>query len=125
MRAMSLFHSLRSSPWLAKLALLWLVLTLGVAVASPVVHPQEELVICSGIGMQKVVLNDDGSTSTSSSAVEGMSCPLCLMAAALPISTLSTAEQPRYLSHVLHSTATAQLVAVRAAPLPARGPPRI
>jgi hypothetical protein len=120
---MSLFHSLRSSPWLAKLALLWFVLTLGVAVASPVVHPQEELVICSGMGMQKVVLNDDGSTS--SSAVEGMSCPLCLMAMALPASTLPTLEQPRYLSHVLHSTITAQLVAIRAAPLPARGPPRI
>lgn len=46
---------LRNSPWLARLALLWFALTLGVAVASPIVHPQEELVICTGSGMQKVL----------------------------------------------------------------------
>lgn len=120
---MSLFHSLRSSPWLAKLALLWFVLTLGVAVASPVVHPQEERVICSSAGMQKVVLNDDGSISTSS--VEGMSCPLCLMADAPPVSTVLAVEQPRFLSHVLYSKPTAQPAAVGAAPLLARGPPPI
>jgi len=120
---MSLFHSLRSKPWLAKLALLWFVLTLGAAVASPMVHPQEELVICSGVGMQKVVLNDDGSTSTSS--VAGMSCPLCLIAGAPPASIALNVDQPQFLSHVLHSTLTAPLVLVSAAPPPARGPPQI
>jgi hypothetical protein len=63
-RPMTFLHTLRSTPWLAKLALLWFALTLGVAVASPMVNPQEELIICTSAGMVKVMLNADGSIST-------------------------------------------------------------
>jgi len=46
---MPLLHTLRNTPWLAKLALLWFALTLGVAVASPLVNPQNELLICTAV----------------------------------------------------------------------------
>jgi hypothetical protein len=120
---MSLFYTLRSSPWLARLALLWFALTLGVAVASPVVHPQAELVICSGVGMQKVVLNDDGSATTSS--VSGMSCPLCLVGGAPPLTTTLTVAPAHALGHVLQSAPASHVTALTAAPPPARGPPQI
>jgi hypothetical protein len=119
---MLLLHTLRSSPWLARLALLWFALTLGAAVASPLVHPQSELVICSGVGMQKVVLNDDGTITTSS--VSGMSCPLCLVGNAPPQATALTVSLAHSLGHVLHSTPTSHLAALTAAPPPARGPPQ-
>ena len=51
---MNRLHTLRNAPWLARLALLWFVLTLGAAVASPMVQPQHGLVICTGAGMLKV-----------------------------------------------------------------------
>jgi hypothetical protein len=118
---MSLFHTLRSSPWLARVALLWFALTLGVAVASPIVHPQSELVICSGVGMQKVVLNDDGTVTTSS--VSGMSCPLCLVGGAPPLTSTLTVAPAHGLSYVLQSAPASHLTALTAAPPPARGPP--
>jgi hypothetical protein len=119
---MSLLHFLRSSPWLARLALLWFALTLGVAVASPLVHPQSELVICSGVGMQKLVLNDDGTVTTSS--VSGMSCPLCLVGGAPPQTVALTVAPAHSLGHVLHSTPASYIAALTAAPPPARGPPQ-
>jgi hypothetical protein len=119
---MSLLHTLRSSPWLARLALLWFALTLGAAVASPLVHPQSELVICSGVGMQKVVLNDDGTLTTSSAS--GMSCPLCLIGGAPPQAAALTLAPTHSLGHVLHSTLVSHIAALTAAPPPARGPPQ-
>jgi hypothetical protein len=56
-RPMPLMHTLRNTPWLARLALLWFVMTVGVAVASPMVNPQQELIICSAAGMVKVKLH--------------------------------------------------------------------
>jgi hypothetical protein len=119
---MSLLHTLRSSPWLARLALLWFALTLGAAVASPLVHPQSELVICSGVGMQKVVLNDDGTLTTSN--VSGMSCPLCLVGSAPPQANTLTVAPAHSLGHVLHRTPASHIGSLTAAPPPARGPPQ-
>jgi hypothetical protein len=119
---MSLLHTLRSSPWLARLALLWFSLTLGAAVASPLVHPQSERVICSGVGMQKVVLNDDGTVTTSS--VSGMSCPLCLVGGAPPQATTLTVAPAHSHGHVLQRTPSININALTAAPPPARGPPQ-
>jgi hypothetical protein len=119
---MSLLHLLRSSPWLARLALLWFALTLGVAVASPLVHPQSELVICSGVGMHKVVLNDDGTVTTSS--VPGISCPLCLVGGSPPQATTRNVALAPSLGYVRHSVAASHIGSLTAAPPPARGPPQ-
>ena len=120
---MTLLHTLRNTPWIARLALLWFALTLGVAVASPMVNPQQELVICTGAGMLKVVLADDGSYSTSSTS-DGMHCPWCAAGGA-PVSVqVKTPQPPHPLSHVLQKIPAAHIAALTAAPPPARGPPQ-
>ena len=96
-RPMTFLHTLRNTPWLAKLALLWFALTLGVAVASPMVNPQEELVICTSVGMVKVKLNADGSLSTEPSSEA--QCPLCVVGSAAP------SEAPRQPQQTCSSTA--------------------
>ena len=79
---MTLLHTLRNTPWLARLALLWFALTLGVAVASPIVSPQDQQMVCSAAGMIKLVINDDGTVTPGSAA---MHCPLCAVGGA-PVS---------------------------------------
>jgi hypothetical protein len=119
---MSLFHSLRSSHKLARLALLWFALTLGAAVATPVIHPQEELVVCSGVGLQKVLVNADGSVSSSTDS--GISCPLCLIGGAPPPATLHRLAAAHTTAHALPATQAAPIKARSATPPPARGPPQ-
>jgi len=119
---MHILHTLRNTPWLAKLALLWFALTLGVAVASPLVNPKDQLVICTSVGMVKVVLNADGSDSPIASAEA--QCPLCVVGIAAapafvslqptPVQAL-TAEQP--------GVAPVLVAATSAALPPSRAPP--
>ena len=118
---MSFLHLLRNTPWLAKLALLWFALTLGAAVASPLVNPQDEMLICTSAGMVKVVLNADGSVTTSPST--GVHCPLCVVGGAPPscVSVVTTPVLP--LGHVLQSIPAARIAAATAASPPSRGPP--
>jgi len=118
---MSLLHTLRNTPWLAKLALLWFALTLGAAVASPMVSPQQELLICTSAGMAKVVLAADGTVTTS--PVTGAHCPLCI-AGGVPPSFVSLVFEPALpLGRVLQSIPAAHIAALTAAPPPSRGPP--
>lgn len=123
---MTLLQSLRNAPWLANLALLWFALTLGAAVASPLVNPQTELVICTGAGMLKVVLADDGSVSTAATSDSGdtLFCPLCLLAGAPPPVVLNTVAAPQPLAHALQRIPAAVIAARTAAPPPARAPPK-
>lgn len=120
---MNFLNTLRNTPWLARLALLWFAMTLGVAVASPMVNPQDELVICTTMGMAKVVLNADGSVTTSPSA--GAHCPLCVVGGAPPsfVSAVDAPVQP--LGRVLQSIPAARIATATAAPPPSRGPPTL
>jgi hypothetical protein len=119
---MSLLHSLRNTPWLAKLALLWFALTLGVAVASPMVNPQEDWVICTSAGMVKVSLNADGSLSTELS--NEAQCPLCVMGGAAPLGFATLWGEPvRPMGQVMQSIPATHSAASTAAPPPSRGPP--
>lgn len=122
---MTLLHTLRNSPWLAKLALLWFALTLGAALASPMVNPQTEGVICTGAGMLKVVLANDGSVTTDATAATGdaMFCPLCLLGAAPPTASFQTPQVRHPMGHVLQGMVAAFRITLTAAPPPGRGPP--
>jgi len=118
---MTLLHTLRNTPWIAKLALLWFALTLGAAVASPLVNPQTEVLICSGMGgMAKVTLNDDGTVSDTSVA---LSCPLCMTGHLnAPVSFSAVpALVPR--TYRLPNLAVTPVVAWTAVSPPSRGPP--
>ncbi len=119
---MSFMHTLRNTPWLARLALLWFALTLGVAVASPMVNPQDDLIICTSAGMVKVKLNADGSISTEASSE--LSCPLCVVGGAAPPAFISLPPAPApALAYVQPGITSVQVTASTAALPPSRGPP--
>lgn len=116
-------HALRTSFILARLILAWFVLTLGVAVASPVVHPKAMEIVCSAGGSMKiVVIGDDGQSVEA--APHMLDCPLCIAATVpLPEPRVSL-ELPQLLAHALKPSVAAHIAARLGAPLPARGPPR-
>ncbi len=119
---MSLMHTLRNTPWLAKLALLWFAGALGVAVASPLVNPQDELIICSAAGMIKVTLHADGSVSTEASSEA--QCPLCVLGSVAPPAFVTLQPAPvQALTDVQPGTALVFVAAARAALPPSCGPP--
>ena len=120
---MSLFQTLRASPWLAQVALLWFVLTLGVAVASPMVEPQHDWMVCSAAGMLKVTLNADGSLSSTTAA--DADCPLCVVGGAPPVFHALALDFAQPLGHALQAVAAAHIAVRTAAPPPSRAPPSI
>jgi len=79
---MLFLHTLRNTAWLARWALLWFAGALGVAVASPLVNPQEELILCTSVGMVKAALSPNGSLS--STPVAETHGPLCLVSGVPP-----------------------------------------
>lgn len=115
---------LRNAHLLARFVLVWFALSMGVAVASPIVSPQASELICAGAGVMKlIVLTDDGANGASGSM---MDCPLCVTGGAPPPPTARAAAEPAQpLGHVLQSIPSAQIAALTAAPLPARGPPHL
>ena len=121
---MTLLQTLRNTPWLARLALLWFALSLGTAVASPMVNPQEELVICTSAGMARVILNADGSVSTL--ADSEARCPLCMVGSAAPPAFVVVLPEPvQPLAYVLQSIPAAHIAVATASPPPSRGPPSL
>lgn len=116
---------LRNFTFLARLVLAWVVLSLGVAVASPIVKPQNVLLVCTGSGAMKVLVTaDDGSTSEVGSA--SMDCPLCAsFSAPPPPASAQTIEPAQPLAYALQSIPSAHIAARTAAPLLARGPPTL
>jgi hypothetical protein len=116
---------LRNFTFLARLVLAWVVLSLGVAVASPIVKPQNVLLVCTGAGAMKVLVTaDDGSTSEVGSV--SMDCPLCAsFSAPPPLVSAPTVEPAQPLAYALQSIPAAHIAARTAAPLPARGPPTL
>jgi hypothetical protein len=91
---------LRNAHLIARFVLVWFALSIGVAIASPLVKPQAMELICTGTAgvMKLLVQTDDGPQDVASYT---MDCP----------------------AHVLQSIPAAHIAALTAAPLPARGPP--
>jgi hypothetical protein len=115
---MPILQSLRQAKLLARLVLVWFVLSLGVAVASPLVNPGGSQLVCSGASIK--LINADGEESTSSHT---MDCPLCASGAA-PVLELNQSFAPvSPLSHALARDVAAHLAAVTAATWQARAPP--
>jgi hypothetical protein len=110
---------------LGRLALLWFMLSIGVAIASPMVHRQAMELVCSAAGAVKAVVhNEDGSTQEMGAT--HMDCPLCTIAGAPPSAPAAIAPVfalPQ--GHTAQPIPAARLAAATAAPLPARGPPAV
>jgi len=115
-------QTLRNAHLIARFLLVWFALSVGVAVASPLVKPQAMELICSSAGVMKVLFTtDDGGRDAASPALD---CPLCAATSAPPppLARL-TAEPLQPLAYRLESIPAAFIAALTAAPLPARGPP--
>ena len=112
---------LRQSHLITRFALVWFALFVGVAAASPLVHPQSMELVCSGSGVMKLVIQSDDGTGEASGHM--LDCSLCGAVNALPpiTQTLPALEQP--LAYALQSIPQARIAALTGAPLPARGPP--
>ncbi len=114
-------HALRTSSTLARLILAWFVLMLGVAGASPLVHPKTMQVVCSAGGSVKVVFTEDGQPVQAGQHT--LDCSLCLPAGVPAPSASVTLEMPQPLAHALKPLVSAHIAALVGAPLPPRGPP--
>jgi hypothetical protein len=114
-------QSLRNAALLARLVLAWFALSLGVAVASPVIQPQAVELVCSSTGVVKLLVKSG--SGTGEVRAHAHDCPLCVTAGTPPPAVRSHAEPAQPLADV-RPEACAIFIAWRpAAPLPARGPP--
>lgn len=117
----ALLQTLRRATALAHWVLLGFVLSLGVAIASPIVNPQSTQLICSASGGMKVIVTTaDGSAEV---AGQSMDCPLCVSIIAPPQVLKSGFEPVQALSYALQPIAAAIIAQRTAAPPPGRGPP--
>ena len=107
----------------AKWVVLWFALSIGAAMASPIVAPKSMELICSGSGAMKLLVKSANTDGAGDSSAMGMDCSLCASFFAAPASE----QRPLiFLSPLASATApvTAAYIAwVTRAPLPARGPP--
>jgi hypothetical protein len=114
-------QTLRNAHLIARFVLVWFALSIGVAIASPIVKPQALDLICSGAGVMKLLVNtDDGSQPLTSHTLD---CPLCANLSAPPPVARLQVEPVQPLGHVLQSIPAARIAALTGAPPPARGPP--
>src|SRR6185436_4579703 len=113
-------QALRHARHLARFVLVWFMLSLGVAIASPIVHPKSLELICSGTGVMKVLVKSaDGTVEESNAPM--LDCPLCASVSAPPpvVHVFTEPEQP--LSYALQTIPAAHIAALTAAPPPGRG----
>ena len=114
---------LRQSSRLARYVLAWFVLSLSVAIASPVVQPQATELICSAGGAVKlIVLGGSGDNEVKSVTLD---CSLCFGPAALPYLGRPEIGAGGLLDHALQTAQQNHTASQAAAPLPARGPPSV
>jgi hypothetical protein len=114
---------LRRAHRLISFVLMWFVLSLGVAIASPVVHPQAMELLCSSAGAVKVVVQTDDGLQEMGGA--HMNCPLCLLVGAPPPTPIVALPSIQPLGHAVQPIPAARIAVATAAPLPARGPPSL
>ena len=115
-------QQLRHAIQLTRLVLVWFALSVGVAIATPLVNTQGMDLVCTGTGSMKLVVQGDDDASAST---QTMDCPLCMSIAAPPPALNTTLTQPSPLAHAMQPLAAAHIAALTAPPLPSRGPPEL
>jgi hypothetical protein len=114
-------QSLRHAHRIARFVLVWFALSIGVAIASPLVQPQALQLVCSASGASKVIAGD--ADEQDSTALQVMHCPLCVgVGAPPPIEIIAFTTAPP-LGYALPVQYRAPFAPLAAAPPPARGPP--
>ena len=118
---MFLLQSLRNARHLTRLVLVWFVLFVGVAVASPLVHPEGVQMVCTSAGGVKVG-QPDADSADALGGGHGLHCPLCLPVAAPPLVAISLPGHAG-LSFALLASEQALLASLTGLPWQARAPP--
>ena len=113
---------LRHAIQLTRLVLVWFALSVGVAIASPVVNPQGMDLVCTSTGSMKLVVQGDDEAAASSHTLD---CPLCASISTPPPALNTALTQASPLAHVMQPLAAAHMAALTAPPLPSRGPPEL
>lgn len=112
---------LRNALQLARFVLVWFALSVGVAIASPVVSPKTMDLVCSSMGSMKLVVQGDDDVASGHT----LDCPLCASISAPPPALNTTLTQPSPLSHAVQPIEVARIALATAPPLPSRGPPAV
>ncbi|CAN7422246.1 hypothetical protein [Acidovorax sp. Leaf78] len=111
----------RPASGLIQWVLLWFALSLGSAIASPMVHPQTLELVCSAAGLVKVIVHtDDGVQELGASH---MDCPLCVQVGTPPSTAAFELPTLMPVADGVRTIAATHIAAAAAAPMPARGPP--
>jgi hypothetical protein len=113
---------LRNTTNIIRFVLVWFALSVGVAIASPMVQPKAMDMVCTSTGSMKLVVqgdDDDGAKSASST----LDCPLCANIIAPPSAINTSLTHASPLSHALLPLVAAHIASLTAPPLPSRGPP--
>lgn len=119
---MSALQILRNKLSFVRGMLVWFALSLGVAVASPLVNPQALSLVCSAAGVVQLKMGVDGDAQPA--PLHTMQCVLCVSMAAPPV-TVAAVAAPMSLAFALRA-APAQLPQGRVTTAAAaRGPPAL
>lgn len=119
---MHLMQALRNAHLLARFVLAWFALSMGVAIASPLVQPKSMQLVCSAAGAITVQF-EQGNDDLSSSQATTLDCPLCAAVGAPPPQVSLQVLAPMGLAYALQVPAEALSIHRSAAPFPPRGPP--
>ena len=114
-------QQLRRAIQLTRLVLVWFALSVGVAIASPLVSTQGMDLVCTTTGSMKLVVQGDDA----SASAKTMDCPLCMSIIAPPPALNTTLTQPFPLAYAMQPLAAAHIASLTAPPLPSRGPPSL
>lgn len=115
-------QTLRNAHLIARFVLVWFALSMGVAIASPLVQPKGMQLVCSAAGAITVQFDqgDGGGAGPQSNTLD---CPLCAAVGAPPAQVSLQVLAPMGLCYVVHMPESQPSVRRSAAPLPPRGPP--
>ena len=114
---------LRNAKLIARFVLVWFALSIGVAIASPMVKPQSMQLVCSGVGAMKVIVaGQDGKAPVASHTLD---CPLCACISAPPPMEILAFSATAPLGFVIPAEGNEIVIFELATPPPARGPPTI
>jgi hypothetical protein len=118
-------QSLREARSIVRWMLVWLALSIGVAVAAPVVNPQALTLICTTAGNVKFVADpasDNADSAPSGMQTHALDCVMCLPAGAPPVASWVPPVGPVARS-AQPAAALARVPARFAQAASARGPP--
>lgn len=104
--------------------LAWFALSLGAAVASPLVQPRAWELVCSSAGTTALVAHDTrGDAALETPSIQGMDCPLCLLGHAPPLPSPVGVALVAASHHLPAATPGVWVAVWTAIPPPARAPP--